>query len=233
MSSRIDIEQLVAYADGELDDAETRALEAELAGDEEARLTVRDLRSEATLLRAAFNEPMRSPAPDRIYNAIVESLAERARDSSRELQAVPSQAVPSPAAGPTLMQRWLPTAIAASVALLAVGLSGGYMLSDYRGDREAALVQALHTADRQLIAATLSRALEKQLSGVSVEWSNPDSGSSGVVTPVRTFRSNGGQWCREFTQVSMVDGQAVTMRGVACREDGGVWKTRLQLVDDI
>jgi surface antigen len=36
------------------------------------------------------------------------------------------------------------------------------------------------------------RALEQEVSGTEVGWENPDSGSHGTVTPVRTYRSAAG-----------------------------------------
>ena len=58
MTERIDLETLVSYVDGQLDERETGRVEAALAQDAEARETVRGLRESAELLRSAFNEPV-------------------------------------------------------------------------------------------------------------------------------------------------------------------------------
>ena len=79
----------------------------------------------------------------------------------------------------------------------------------------------------------MSEALESRASGSSVSWTNPDSGHSGSVTPLRTFKSQQGQWCREYTTVEMSEAGPRDQRAIACREGDGVWKTRAMLVEEI
>ena len=109
MTRRIDPEALVAYVDGQLDQSETARIEGVLAGDPEARETVRRLRESAELLRSAFNEPLNEPVPARVLEAFHATAAER---TSR------AGAWRSP---------W-PVALAASIAMLIFGLGGGVLL---------------------------------------------------------------------------------------------------------
>jgi len=56
-------------------------------------------------------------------------------------------------------------------------------------------------------------------------WRNPVSGANGTVMPVRTYRSDQGQHCREFETTLSVDGddpQRAIRR--ACRESDGTWR---------
>lgn len=57
-----------------------------------------------------------------------------------------------------------------------------------------------------------------------ITWSNPDTGHSGSVTPVREGRqSASGNLCRQYKQTIIVDGQAETAYGTACQERDGTW----------
>jgi len=78
--------------------------------------------------------------------------------------------------------------------------------------------------DRQMLERSSQQALEFSPAGSSVEWRNPDSGNHGSVTPTKTFRSNGGQYCREYTQEVVIGGQKQKAYGKACRQPDGNWE---------
>jgi surface antigen len=82
----------------------------------------------------------------------------------------------------------------------------------------------LDAADRAKASAAVSQALESTLSGQSVAWRNPDSGNSGVVTPVRTYQVSSGQYCREFTETITTGGEKHQSSETACRQPDGSWK---------
>lgn len=217
MTGQIDLETLVSYADGQLSANETRRVEAQLAEDAEARETVRQLRESAALLRAAFNEPINEPVPARVLEAINSTVAE---------QAVVAQ---GPGRGP--LHRW-PPALAASVAFLLLGLGGSYFLADYRVGQELSRIELVRLADKQAQEAALFEALEKNISGQTVAWENPDSGRRGSVTPVRTFKNRQGQWCREYAASEAYGVDQESRRAIACRQPEGIWKTRMVLISD-
>ena len=61
--------------------------------------------------------------------------------------------------------------------------------------------------------------------GKTIDWSNPKSGNSGTVTPIREGRHTGrGNYCREFKQTVTIDGRTKEAFGVACRQPDGSWK---------
>lgn len=61
--------------------------------------------------------------------------------------------------------------------------------------------------------------------GQAVTWSNPESGNSGSVTPIRDgYDRNSGSFCREYEQVIYVDGRQETGKGVACKQPDGRWE---------
>lgn len=220
MTTSIDVEALVAYVDGELDEPERRRIETALDTDAEAQRIVRDLRVGAAQLKAALNAPLHEPVPERIHAAVDRAFAEREAGT---------------AATVTPARRWsqrVAPLLAASFAALAIGLAGGYFFgvdsfSDRLGRLEAARIE-----DRALIARTISQALEKQVSGVTVDWRNPHSGSYGKVTPVRTFRNADGQWCREYSTASWLDDREESRRAIACREADGMWRTRIEIAGE-
>ncbi len=221
MTAAIDPERLGAYVDGELGDAAARAIEEAMAASPELRRTVEALREASALARAAFNAPLREPVPERLLATIDAGFAARARGT--------------PATRPPRASRWprYAVAAAASFAVVAIGLGGGYLAADFRIEREIARLEALRETDRAVVARTVNDALEKQLSGTAVEWRNPDSGAHGTVIPVRTYRSESGKWCREYTAVAITrDGARETRRAVACREGDGMWKTRAEFFID-
>ena len=77
------------------------------------------------------------------------------------------------------------------------------------------------------MAAAFNSALDTQVSGGSVTWQNPASGSRGSVTPLRTFKTADGRWCREYRQE--IAAVALTERriGIACRDAEG-WRLKLE-----
>ena len=84
---------------------------------------------------------------------------------------------------------------------------------------------AMTVEDRRLAGRAVQRALETKLSGISVRWNNDASGNAGSVTPVRTYRTTGGRYCRVyeerlFRRDVLSDGRQKT----ACRGDRGTWR---------
>ena len=62
-------ERLIAYLDGELDESERNAVSAWLDRDAELRQRAAQLSESAALLRAAFDETLREPLPERLIAA--------------------------------------------------------------------------------------------------------------------------------------------------------------------
>ncbi len=214
-------ETLVAYVDGELSPEQSRDVEARVAADAELAATVEALREGSSALRAAFNEPLRAPVPDRLT----------------KLFDAPTMTGEAAGMGPRSSSwRWLsgPVAapIAASVLALVVGLGGAFVFAEWQVESKIARLEATRAADRQMLAAAVALALETHVSGELAAWSNPDSGSSGTVEPVRTFRAASGQWCREYIQTADLTTEPIQLlrrRAIACRDPDGQWQTRLEI----
>lgn len=70
------------------------------------------------------------------------------------------------------------------------------------------------------------QAFEHTPSGRPVEWRDPDSRSYGSYTPQRTYRTNHGTYCREYSQFVVIDGREERAYGTACRQPDGTWQIR-------
>lgn len=60
--------------------------------------------------------------------------------------------------------------------------------------------------------------------GQDISWNNPESGNSGVITPVRDGNDTAGRYCREYNQTINVGGQKEQGYGIACRQPDGSWE---------
>jgi surface antigen len=103
----------------------------------------------------------------------------------------------------------------------STGIAAGTILGGLIG---GAVGNRMDAADRERANTAASQALESMPSGQSVAWRNPDSGNAGAVTPVRTYQTSSGQYCREYTQTITVGGERHQSYGTACRQADGTWR---------
>ena len=103
-------------------------------------------------------------------------------------------------------------------AAIAGAVIGGALLGGLAGNM-------LDQRDKRMAAEAQQRALESAPTGKPVAWTNPDTGHSGAVTPVRTYQS-GGAYCREFQNEVTIDGKKENAYGTACRQPDGSWKVQ-------
>ena len=103
------------------------------------------------------------------------------------------------------------------LAAVAIGTLVGVLVGSEVG-------KSLDKADQLYAQRNAQTALEVNPVGQASTWSNPDSGNSGTVTPVRTFQTAAGDPCREYQQTVTIGGQTETAYGRACRQADGSWK---------
>ncbi|MEZ5666723.1 MAG: RT0821/Lpp0805 family surface protein [Alphaproteobacteria bacterium] len=82
----------------------------------------------------------------------------------------------------------------------------------------------VQASDRSAINGAIQLALETRASGESESWQNPATGMHGTVTPLRTYQSAIGIYCREYEVSVMRDGSGEASRDAACRDSDGQWK---------
>lgn len=77
--------------------------------------------------------------------------------------------------------------------------------------------------DWRLIAVLGESALEQQQDGEMGEWDNPESGNSGSITPVKSYKSADGQPCRKLKVVERAKGMVEESTVDLCKPDNGEW----------
>jgi hypothetical protein len=191
-------EDLMAFADGELDDIKRKQIEDAINRDPEIARRVASHRALATAVHKSFAPVLEDPVPDRLIAAARSAAQSAPRDSKRPADDNrPSSSNVVPLRGrraPTRQRpRWI--ALAASFILGALALQ---LVTYLRNKPET---------DAQIIGSgALQRALSTQLA------------SDQTNRPVRigiTFLSKSGQYCRTF--------RLQELAGLACNETGS-WK---------
>ncbi|MBX6323368.1 MAG: hypothetical protein IRY94_16210 [Rhodospirillaceae bacterium] len=206
--SHVTLERLMAYADGELDEEESRIVERCVAADPGLAEQLAALRQQDSLLRSALKAFERTPVPPAARDAVLAS------------------AVP-----PWSWRRWLIPAFGMAAAVVVAAIAAGWTTANRIEHRLAAL-EATRAEDQRYIDQVVSQALESTVSGQAVKWQEPQRGLQGTVTPIRTYRAVNGQWCREYENIVMAGGTARHHHAVACREGENAWRDRALLPTD-
>ncbi len=186
-------EQVAAFVDGSLEDeAEAEAVRRTIETDPEARALAERIRESNALLREAFDTPEDAPMPAAIQAAIF--------GEPDKVAVLPRRRA---------IGGWMPTAIAASIAL-AIGVGAGSFIG---GPEQQRIIAALGDAP---LDGPLHAALETLPSG-----STSDAG----IQPVLTFRAGDGRACREFDVLHELPDKAEF--GIACRGPEGRWNVEM------
>lgn len=78
--------------------------------------------------------------------------------------------------------------------------------------------------DAAVVAALVKQTLEHERTGTDLPWSNPDTGSSGVIRVERTYYLNTDTPCRDYMRITRrPNGEKITTRGSGCRMGDGRW----------
>lgn len=109
-----------------------------------------------------------------------------------------------------------------------IGSGQGRLVAVALGTLAGALIgqdvgRTLDQADLARMQQNTQNSLETVPTNQTSRWSNPDSGHAGSTTPIRTFQSNG-QYCREYRQTVVINGNEEQAYGTACRQSDGSWK---------
>lgn len=104
------------------------------------------------------------------------------------------------------------------VAAVVIGTLAGALVGQNIGSQ-------LDGADQRSMQANAQQVLEYSRTDQAGDWVNPDTGHAGKLTPLRTYRTSNGQYCREYQQVVTIAGDAQRAYGTACRQPDGSWLT--------
>jgi anti-sigma factor RsiW len=215
-------EKLMAYVDGELDDAARAEVEAALLGDPALAQRVAAQKALRSRIRLAFDNVAKEPVPDRLVKAARAAPARAAtvRDNAgardewsatpsrddvparRDSNVVPLRRKPS--------RRWSWPEWSAIAASLLVGVLASQLFFRVFLSGPGPVI----SRDGQMIANTsLSHALSEQLAA--------NQPSTSAVQIGISFRSRAGNYCRTFTTRG-----ASAVGGLACRA-GDAWRVQV------
>ena len=169
------------------------------------------------VLPTASTPPAASPPP---------AIAGRSAGGSRgAIPGLPTagQQAPATASGQTA------AALAAMPAPAPADAPDIAMLDVFRGQLAAG--KTLSRLDDVYAERTAQLSLEYDRDGTPRPWSNPETGTTGTVTPTRTYQKNR-TYCREYSQTIQlrergskdVKAQGEASAGIACRQPDGKWK---------
>lgn len=78
--------------------------------------------------------------------------------------------------------------------------------------------------DLEFANQTVQKALENLVSNKFLDWQNPENNHSGNVSPLRTYQTKDGIFCRVYAETIVLDDKTRRVEGTACRNDEGVWQ---------
>lgn len=102
--------------------------------------------------------------------------------------------------------------------LIATG--AGVLLGGLLGSE---IGSSLDNADKAYAMQAQNRAYAAPV-GERITWNNPESGNSGMITPVRDGYASSGRYCREYQQEINVGGKRESAYGTACQKPDGSWE---------
>ncbi|NKL06530.1 anti-sigma factor family protein [Rhizobium leguminosarum] len=195
-----DDETLMAFADGELDETQSRALEEALAGNEALCERLAVFLDSRQLVGDALKPLIDEPVPEALL-ASVRRMADEVRHQKPQDNVVSFR----PKQQQQTMRRWL-VPVAASLVAIVAGVVG------------FALGRINPSASNS--GAEIAAVLDREVSGRDVTLSSPET----VLHVVASFRDERGELCREY-ELKQPKSSTLT---VACRQNGA-WATRLAL----
>lgn len=71
----------------------------------------------------------------------------------------------------------------------------------------------------------MQQSLNKNKTGQSSHWTNPDTGNSYTIKPTKTYYNQKGTPCREYYFTANIGRKPQQVYGTACRQSDGSWKT--------
>ena len=85
------------------------------------------------------------------------------------------------------------------------------------------LYGGLADSDVSLASRLVQTTLEKAPDGATRRWTNDQTGNSGEITPLRTYATEDGSFCRDYREELAVGGTTGRFYHTACRDDAARW----------
>jgi len=213
---KLNDEQLMAYADGELDAKEAKAVEAILARDPDAVKRLEAFKATRGPLADLFSRPSIETIPDPLLDILKPAEGSPVRQKARGGRHGRLH---------EFLQAWTPEVLGTSPAmafslLLLVSAGGGWLVGRVGGATHADRASFLALDGGSITAkGALREALESTPSSKLAVWSGT-SEEQVSFKPVLSFRSTYHQYCRQYELNSAASG---SYEGFACRNSTGAW----------
>jgi hypothetical protein len=201
MTRQFDETTLSAYLDGELDNAAMQEVDEFLQQDAKAREYVLNAARSAAFLKSASNAILHAEVPEHLVAAVKSHGDSGGR--------------PGPAVRTVFR-------IAAAIILVLLGYGAGNLLMNNQvGQLPITVAPVL-----KQYAHVVDDALEHNLSGTPRKWSEPQTPTMIMVTPVKTYRDSKNIYYREYRLEVIAENQHQQVDGLAYRSSGGKWITK-------
>jgi surface antigen len=86
----------------------------------------------------------------------------------------------------------------------------------------------LERSDRQAHDKTASQVFAKAPDGTANYWQNPETGSSGIIMPLRSYHAGDGSYCRDYPTTVAVKEGFIRGRGIGCQQADGQWQIQME-----
>jgi anti-sigma factor RsiW len=193
-------EILMAYADGELDEAKSQEIAADISKSPALARKVEMFRQSRRLAKDAFAPLENEKVPDALLASIKAEIAEHEKPAAPAIKQFPK--TPLPLAANDNWRRW------AAAASLAVLLAGG--IGYFFGQQSGSSADAPRFALEQPVGEAIGQRLARLPSGAEETWDDRR------LKMIASFADASGRLCREFEYHAI---SKDTFVAVACRAD--------------
>ena len=122
------------------------------------------------------------------------------------------------------------TGVLVQMAAALVLIAGTFAFTSHwmqsQMDQTVATLAAHMETERILLAQSVQEALETRVSGEPV-YIGQEGDWLEVLTPIKTYKSKSGHWCRQYLRQTSFGSMQLSIRGTACRDENGTWTTVL------
>jgi len=195
--------------DSEGSEAERSALKRQIEQQEGGRDLMQQMARDNALLQNAVPADMSDETMTRFQNLIDREFAKRELPAVRHAHA-----------------SWKTAFVQMAAALVLI--AGTFAFTSFwmqsRMDDAVSSLAAHMETERILLAQTVQEALETKVSGEPV-FVGQEGDWREVLTPIKTYRSKSGHWCRQYLRQTTFGGLDLAIRGTACRDGNGTWTT--------
>ena len=205
MTANISFETLCAFHDDELPQGEAENIRKKIETDQSLAAQFFEIEKADQAATEMFSELLDEPIPLSVLRSL--KSAEHVSEQG------PVRFAISP---------WR-TAIAASFITALICGVAGYLAFDHQITRMQTAFENTRDQDYSLLTSAFQNALEKQVSGKALEIKSTQGNFSVKVSPILTYKSKSGHWCREFAEVVRFGTLEEERKGLACRKANGTW----------